>query len=304
MPEYYLTATGSAGALASRLTWVKLGSVLLSVTLWTGGVFVVIFALEVLGGADRRRYLSRHFANDLLYRVFFGSGVLRLFLYLPLATFLQPWLTLPSLAVLGRAPLWVGVPLGILIPDFLAYWFHRFEHTRIWWRFHQVHHSQEQLTFLTGSRHHPFEWILEDGITFILVALGAPTITWLPYRLFITFHSASVHAQLNWRLGPLGYLLVSPVFHSVHHSTDPACFNRNFGGMFACWDHLFGTASQCLERPVRTGVEGYRVPEFMPIQVAVPILDLFHPRRETGPPEAEPRPPCAMAASSTDPGLV
>ncbi len=36
---------------------------------------------------------------------------------------------------------------------------------------------------------------------------------------FTTFHSAFVHANLNWTLGPFKYVLATPVFHRWHHTS-------------------------------------------------------------------------------------
>jgi sterol desaturase/sphingolipid hydroxylase (fatty acid hydroxylase superfamily) len=47
------------------------------------------------------------------------------------------------------------------------------------------------------------------------------------------------HANLRLPLGRLGVLLVSPAFHRHHHGRGVGAYN--LGGMFAAWDHLFGT---------------------------------------------------------------
>jgi sterol desaturase/sphingolipid hydroxylase (fatty acid hydroxylase superfamily) len=41
--------------------------------------------------------------------------------------------------------------------------------------------------------------------------------------------------------GRLGRILISPAHHQLHHSTDPAHFNKNLGSSLAVWDWLFGT---------------------------------------------------------------
>ena len=54
------------------------------------------------------------------------------------------------------------------------------------------------------------------------------------------------HANLPWTYGPLGYLLVSPVFHRVHHAIGVGHEGRrhgcNFAVLFPVWDIVFGTA--------------------------------------------------------------
>ena len=58
---------------------------------------------------------------------------------------------------------------------------------------------------------------------------------------FTTFHSAFVHANLNWTLGPFKYVLATPVFHRWHHTSLEEGGNTNFAGTFPLWDLLFGT---------------------------------------------------------------
>ena len=55
------------------------------------------------------------------------------------------------------------------------------------------------------------------------------------------FHSAFVHANLNWTLGPFKYVLATPVFHRWHHTSPAEGGESNFAPTFAIWDLLFGT---------------------------------------------------------------
>ena len=71
---------------------------------------------------------------------------------------------------------------------------------------------------------------------------------------FTTFHSAFVHANLSWTLGPFKYVLATPVFHRWHHTSLEEGGNTNFAGTFPLWDILFGTAIyEHKQRP--TGVD-------------------------------------------------
>ena len=45
-------------------------------------------------------------------------------------------------------PLWVQVPLGVLIVDLIIYWRHRFTHYYMW-RFHAVHHNAQEISWTT-----------------------------------------------------------------------------------------------------------------------------------------------------------
>jgi hypothetical protein len=42
---------------------------------------------------------------------------------------------------------------------------------------------------------------------------------------------------------------MTPSHHRVHHGRNPACLDRNHGGILIVWDRLFGTFEQEKERP-------------------------------------------------------
>ena len=235
------------------------GDVYSALTLYAA-LFVIMYVLEWRAGSDMSRYRSRHFATDLFYRLYFSAYMVAL--YLPLSVAAKARWPALDLHLLNAASVWIAIPAYLLIFDFLSYWIHRFQHTRVWWRFHRVHHSQESLTFATGYRNHPIDQMFAQTVTFVpLLLLGAPVVVWLPYSFVMALIDATHHANLRWRLGPLRKVIVSPVFHATHHSRDVRDHDSNFGGLFSIWDFLFGTAIDAQDRPAATGVDGWDVRE-------------------------------------------
>ena len=56
---------------------------------------------------------------------------------------------------LSLQPTWLqGIEIFIL-GDFIGYWTHRFFHTGRWWKFHAVHHSSQEVDWLSSLRVHP-----------------------------------------------------------------------------------------------------------------------------------------------------
>jgi sterol desaturase/sphingolipid hydroxylase (fatty acid hydroxylase superfamily) len=49
------------------------------------------------------------------------------------------------------------------------------------------------------------------------------------------------HSPLDFRLGWLGLIVISPHAHRIHHLKEPRLHGKNFGTDIALWDHLFGT---------------------------------------------------------------
>ncbi len=102
----------------------------------------------------------------------------------------------------------------------LLYWFHRFYHGAALWKYHAVHHhSSQELDWSSAARFHPvnilFGAVLVD-IALLLASISPNVMLWV--GPFTTAHSAFVHANLNWTLGPFKYVLAGPVFHRWHHN--------------------------------------------------------------------------------------
>jgi sterol desaturase/sphingolipid hydroxylase (fatty acid hydroxylase superfamily) len=168
---------------------------------------------------------------------------------------------------LGRLPLGPQVVVASLILigiDAMNWAAHVANHRFLTlWRLHALHHSQEDMSVLTTFRTHPL--IHASYLPSLLPALvlgasgSVPAIAIMVYGCLITLP----HANLRWRFGPLGHVVVSPAYHRLHHA---AVFlddrgTVNFGFVLVCWDQLIhravfpdGTA------PVATGIAGRPVP--------------------------------------------
>ncbi len=143
---------------------------------------------------------------------------------------------------LSHLPLWAQALLFLVLSDFMLYWLHRMFHGGEFWKYHAVHHSSEELDWISAARFHPVNLILGTiSVDVILLMAGISPNIMLWVGPFTTFHSAFVHANLNWTLGPFKYVVATPVFHRWHHTALEAGGNTNFAGTFPIWDMLFGT---------------------------------------------------------------
>ena len=120
---------------------------------------------------------------------------------------------------LAELPLWFQAVLFVVLSDFMLYWLHRMFHGGGFWKYHAIHHSSEDLDWISAARFHPVNLFLGTILVdvFLLIAGISPNVMlWVaPFNMF---HSAFVHANLNWTLGPFKYLLAGPVFHRWHHT--------------------------------------------------------------------------------------
>jgi sterol desaturase/sphingolipid hydroxylase (fatty acid hydroxylase superfamily) len=140
----------------------------------------------------------------------------------------------------------VGTPItGVLVlfvGDFGSYWRHRLEHTRWLWPAHAIHHSDEEMTWLTGNRFHPVNTLTTAVIdNTVLALLGFPA--WaIAFNEFVRhYYGEFLHADLPWTYGLLGRIFVSPAMHRWHHAREVEGSGSNFATISSVFDQLFGT---------------------------------------------------------------
>ena len=174
---------------------------------------------------------------------------------------------------LAMLPLWAQALTFLVVSDFLLYWFHRLYHGRNMWKYHAVHHSSEELDWISAARFHPvnilFGTVLVD-VALLLAGISPNVMLWV--GPFTTAHSAFVHANLNWTLGPFKYVIASPVFHRWHHTAADRGGEKNFAGTFPVFDWLFGTFYMPkAELPEAYGIDDKSFPPGVGSQLVYPF---------------------------------
>jgi len=143
---------------------------------------------------------------------------------------------------LAQLPHWAQALVFLVAADFMLYWLHRMFHGTGFWKYHAVHHSSKEVDWISAARFHPVNLLIGTiGVDVVLLMAGISPNAMVLLAPFNTFHSAFVHANLNWTLGPFRYVLATPVFHRWHHTRLDEGGNSNFAGTFPLWDILFGT---------------------------------------------------------------
>lgn len=209
-------------------------------------LFAVLTPLELFFGRERYSVGSR-LHGLMIWLAYIPASILT---YLALYALwdvlgVAPIITLPLIQSLGWAgPFAVAISavIGLLVADFLTYWYHRAQH-RFLWRFHAVHHAIRDLSAV-NSYHHVSESLFSGLLvalptTLIVVDYG-PTI---PILVFLSSAQAIyLHSPTRMTLGPLRALVGDNAFHRIHHSLEPRHFDKNFGVLTTIWDRAFGTA--------------------------------------------------------------
>jgi sterol desaturase/sphingolipid hydroxylase (fatty acid hydroxylase superfamily) len=159
---------------------------------------------------------------------------------------------------------WVALFLIILVADLVQYWTHRAYHeVPVLWRLHAVHHSVKSMDWMAGSRQHILELLITRTLVLApIYVLGFSKEVIDAYIIIVGFQAVFNHCNVNVRLGPLRYLLVTPNFHHWHHSQDQEALDKNYAAHFSFLDYLFGTAVKSDRLwPSDYGVLGDYVPD-------------------------------------------
>jgi sterol desaturase/sphingolipid hydroxylase (fatty acid hydroxylase superfamily) len=218
------------------------------------------------------RYPLRHQYFSALRRVLRNlimsipsHAVLR-FAALPVPLALATWMQDRHIGLLSwvTLPIWLGVVAGFLLMDYAYWWWHWANHmVPLFWRFHNVHHTDLDMDVSTATRFHFGEMIFSTGFLSLAVFIfGIGPITLISF--FILFEAATLFHHSNWRL-PLWFerilnrVMVTPRMHGIHHSIVQRETNSNWGTIFCWWDKLHGTLRRDIPQDeITIGVPAYR----------------------------------------------
>ena len=241
-----------AGSLTS-LRVVIVGPAALAIL----GVFLIV---ERVWPAQPRPLFATGYRHDLILTGFNALLVAPLVTALTLS-FVHvvrtglPWIVLPKI---GTVPRWGVIAVIMVAMDFCNWFAHLANHrVRMLWRFHELHHSQEDMNVLTVFRTHPLIHVsyliaLIPGV--VLLANGALSIT-----VLVMYGGIVAFAHSNTRLGfgPLRRIFVSPNYHRIHHDLNGPQ-DVNLGFALTIWDQLFHRAVFPTAETVRidTGLPG------------------------------------------------
>ncbi len=226
-------------------------------TLAALGVFLVV---ERLRPAQRRPALARGYRHDAIYTALNATLVAPLVVALSLsfsevARRSLPWIVVPRE---GFVPHWAVIAVIFVAMDGCNWLAHLANHRiEMLWRFHELHHSQEDMSVLTVFRTHPLIHVsylitLVPGV--VLIANGSiPTTLLVVYAAVVAFE----HSNTNLGFGPVGRIFVSPNYHRLHHRLEGRQ-DVNLGFALTIWDQMSHRALFPTPETVRidTGLPG------------------------------------------------
>jgi sterol desaturase/sphingolipid hydroxylase (fatty acid hydroxylase superfamily) len=208
---------------------------------------LVLFGLETwLPFHQGRSQRLRHGLRNLALSVLNGTMVVVLFAA-PL-TAAASWAGDARFGLLNMLalPPFATAALAVLLFDLWMYAWHRATHRiPFLWRFHRMHHSDQDMDVTSAVRFHAGEVALSSGLRMgVLVLLGMDVRLLLVYEVamlpIIQLHHSNV--RLPRKLDALICLIFpSPNMHRIHHSVVRSEHDGNYGSIFSFWDRLFGS---------------------------------------------------------------
>ncbi|MEM8814261.1 MAG: sterol desaturase family protein [Pseudomonadota bacterium] len=140
----------------------------------------------------------------------------------------------------GLGTLW-GVLVGLLVYEFVHYWYHRSVHRydALWRLAHQMHHSAERVDAFGAYYLHPVDVVcFTSAASLVFVPLlGLDAVTAALASALLIFNAMFQHANVrtpHW----LGYFIQRPESHCVHHGR--GIHHYNYSDL-PLWDIVFGT---------------------------------------------------------------
>lgn len=179
---------------------------------------------------------------------------------------------------------WLHGALTFLLMDYVLFAWHVLSHkVPLLWRFHNVHHTDPDLSVLTAVRFHFGEMFLSGLFRAAgVLLLGAGVVAVLIYE--VVFEGSVAFQHSNWRLPyrlerVLVWLIITPRMHGIHHSNVRAETDSNFTNLFSVWDRLHGTIRLNIPQDqITIGVPAYRGGNELRL---IPLLLLpFLPQKE------------------------
>ena len=207
-------------------------------------IIVVLRTWERLAPAEKQERFAKASRVDVFYTLFHRLGIFHGLIFITISGFFFQIDSILHDFRFDRFNVeswWPGVTsvpvvsflVYLVLLDLVEYLYHRASHTfSWWWQLHALHHSQTVLAFFA------LLFGVSPGQFIILVVLSQFIQSWQ-------------HANIKVHLGKGQYLLVSPMFHRMHHAVGygheaigkPGVLGGcNFGVLFPWWDMFFRTA--------------------------------------------------------------
>ncbi len=207
--------------------------------------FIIFYVLESI--FPNRVWASKRYKRLIFHTLFaaFNTILMRI----PVLFLLMPVLILNSepqnttVTTIAHLDYYQFI-LNILILDLSLYWWHRLNHTnQFLWRFHFVHHADTHMDVGTSLRFHIAELIMSTFYKALIIYLcGITVIEFICYEIILVLSIQFHHSNLNLNSkfdNMLSRFIVTPKYHTNHHTRARESRDANYASVLTIWDNLF-----------------------------------------------------------------
>jgi sterol desaturase/sphingolipid hydroxylase (fatty acid hydroxylase superfamily) len=245
-------------------------------SLATIGASAVLFALleRIMPYTEGQGFLREGFFDDFAMYTIAQNYVLGIVIFSFIIARLDAAGGFSRLQLLAGWPVWTQVTLFVVTHDLYIYWMHRWQHrNKYLWRLHEAHHSPQAVDWLSGSRSHCLEILINQTVEFAPIVLLGASPEVIPLKGAISaVWGMYIHANLNVHTGRLQWIINGPEMHRWHHAMGRG-MRSNFSTKLAVWDWMFGTA----HLPAGERAAGFGVRAWFPEHYVGQTLHAFRP---------------------------
>jgi sterol desaturase/sphingolipid hydroxylase (fatty acid hydroxylase superfamily) len=229
---------------------------LFSYLIIVGSAIFFIIAERIWPYTKGQKVLREGFFDDLALYTIAQSYILGILIFTYIINFIDASTGLSRLQLFRDVTIWIQLLFFLVTHDLYIYFMHRWQHkNKYLWRIHEAHHSPKKIDWLSGSRSHALEILINQTIEFLpVVLLGSPPEVIAYKGVISAVWGMYIHSNLNVRTGKLQKIINGPEMHRWHHSTGKGR-NRNFATKLAIWDWIFGTAFLPETKPDEYGLK-------------------------------------------------
>lgn len=223
-----------------------------------GAAFVFVVLERIFPYSRNQKIFREGFFNDFAMYTIAQNYILGIIIFTYVISFIDGATGLSRLRLFGKIPVWLQLIFFTLAHDLYIYWMHRWQHSNKYlWRIHEAHHSPRKVDWLSGSRSHAFEILINQTVEFLpIVLLGSPPEVIAYKGIISAVWGMYIHSNINVKSGKLQLIINGPEMHRWHHTTGKGR-NRNFATKFAFWDWIFGSAFLPGERAEEYGLKTF-----------------------------------------------
>jgi len=231
---------------------------------WTATIIIagsaILFILleRIFPYTKGQEVLREGFFDDLALYTIAQSYILGIITFSYIIRTIDNTTGISRLQLFANVPIWLQLIIFTITHDLYIYWMHRWQHkNKFMWRIHEAHHSPKKVDWLSGSRSHALEILINQTVEFLpIVLLGSPAEVVAYKGVISAVWGMYIHSNLNIHTGWLQLIINGPEMHRWHHSTGKGR-NRNFSTKLAIWDWIFGTAFFPETKPDEYGLKTF-----------------------------------------------